>query len=155
MDNVFILSQDSTDQIKRRITESYLYAKAAGGLFSVLVHPGNMNHTEIPVLENFHQSLLLRFRTDHAHSMTGAELAHWWKTREQILRKLEYGPDMWRVKGIAIPEKMDFMLSAPNIKKMKFSIKGAIGASQLYHDTLTIRPGSIDPDVGITIIKKK
>jgi len=50
---------------------------------------------------------------------------------------------------------MDFTITAPDIKNMRFGIEGATGASVVHQDSLTIRPGSIDPEKGITIIKKK
>ena len=155
MDSVFILANESEEAIKRRATESYLYAKAAGGLFSVLVHPSNMDQMEIPGLENFYHSLLSRFRLDHVYSMTGSELMHWWNAREEVLKTLEYDSEMWRIGGVDFPDKMDILIAAPNIKSMRFTIEGTSGASDIKHDTLTIRPGSIDPDTGISIVKKK
>ena len=154
MDTVFTHDQVETDKIIRRITETYLYAKAAGGLFSLLIHPGNMDPKEVPQLGHFYKTLLSRFRLDQARSVTGSELAHWWNARERVLKTLEYNRDMWRIKGITLPEEMYFSISAPNITKMRFSIEGVTGASELNHNTLTIIPGKIDPVKGITIIKK-
>ncbi|MBT4482411.1 MAG: hypothetical protein HOC71_01885, partial [Candidatus Latescibacteria bacterium] len=154
MDTVFTHSQDTEDQVKRQITESYLYAKAARGLFSVNIHPRNMNADEIPALDNFYHSLLSRFRSDQAHSMTGSELAHWWKTREKVLRALEYSPDMWRVKGVALPQNMEFSITAPAIKNMRFSIEGTSGSFRSEGESLTIHPGVVNPETGITIMKK-
>ena len=74
MDTLFANSGKDVEAMKRRVTESYLYAKAAGGLYSTLVHPSNMPADEMPGLEQFYQSLLLRFRMDGACSLTGAEL---------------------------------------------------------------------------------
>jgi len=155
MDGMFINTKDNPEAVMRRVIEAHLFAKAAGGLFSVLIHPGNMDHLEIPELEQFYHSLLSRFRMDHARSMTGAELALWWTKREEVLKTLEYGSDVWRIKGVSLPEDMDFTISAPDIKNMRFVIEGAKGASVVHQDSLTIRPGSIDPEKGITIIKKK
>ena len=59
-----------------------------------------------------------------------------------------------RIKGVEFPEEMDISITAPNIKNMRFSIEGTLGTYMLDHNTLTIRPASIDPDRGITIIKK-
>ena len=155
MDTFFILSNDEPEVIKRRIHESYLYARAAGGLFSVLVHPGNMDAAEIPGLSHFYHSFIPRCRLDRARSMTGMELARWWLAREQVLRILEYSPDMWRIQGAEIPMEMDFSFSAPSITSMRFSIEGANGASELRRDTLIIRPGQVDPERGITFVRKK
>jgi len=155
MDTVFVNNESDPELLKRRITEAYLYVKAAGGLFSVLIHPGNMDPMEIPELSKFYHSLLSRFRMDGARSMTGVELAGWWTEREKVLRALEYGRDAWRLRGVAVPEEMDISISAPNIKNMRFTIEGTTGVSFLNHDTLTIRPGTVDPERGITIFKKK
>ncbi|MFC1693340.1 hypothetical protein ACFL1R_07540 [Candidatus Latescibacterota bacterium] len=155
MDTVFIRGDNSIDQVMRRITETYLYTKAAGGLFGINIHPDNMDALEIPELNHFYQSLLSRFRLDSARSMTGIELTRWWISREMVLKTIEFGTDVWRIRGVVFPEEMDLLLSAPNIKNMRFSIEGAAGASELNHDTLTIRPKSVDTDLGITIIKKK
>lgn len=154
MDSCFIHGADS-EQVMRQVTESYLYAKAAGGLFSVLIHPGNMDALEIPGLTKFYNSLLSRFRMDGARSMTGEEIALWWAARENVLKNIEYGPGMWRIKDVELPEEMDLYFTAPNIKNMRFSIEGAMGASSVNHDTLSIRPGSVDPKTGIIIIRKK
>jgi len=154
MDTVFIHAEKSADQIKRQVTEAYLYAKAAGGMFSLLVHPGNMDPMEIPELAQYYQSLLLRFRMDNARSMTAAGLARWWLTRERILKNLEFSPGMWRIRGTVLPNDLDIQISSPEIRNMKFAIEGTIGASQLNHDTLTVRPGNVDPESGITIIRK-
>jgi len=155
MDTVLIRSDDEQEVIKRHIHESYLYAKAAGGLFSVLIHPGNMDPSEIPGLAHFYHSFIPRCRLDHARAMTGIELAHWWNTREKVLRSLEYSTDMWRIRGLSFPEEMDFSISAPNITTMKFNIEGARGATDVNHDTLSIRPGPVDPEKGITFIRKR
>ena len=155
MDTCFVNSRKGPEHMARQVTESYLYAKAAGGLFSVLVHPGNMDPMEIPGLSTFYNSLLSRFRMDDARSMTGVEITEWWTAREEVLKNLEYGPDMWRIKGVDFPAEMDLFITAPSIKNMRFTIEGTMGASMLNHDTLTIRPGAIDPGAGITIIKKK
>jgi hypothetical protein len=154
MDTMFILSNESPETIKRRVHEAYLYARAAGGLFSVLVHPSNMHPSEIPELTHFYHSFVPRCRLDRAISMTGQELAAWWTSREKILRSIEFAQDMWRIKGNTIPPGMDFSFSAPNISVMKFSIAGASGASELTRDTLTIRPGAVDPEKGMTFIRK-
>jgi len=155
MDTVFVHNPTETDKVIRAVTESYLFAKAAGGLFSVLIHPSNMDPMEIPDLARFYNSLLSRFRMESARSMTGVEIAGWWSEREKVLKTVEYGPDMWRIRGVELPEELDIHLSAPGIKNMRFTIEGTMGASMLNHDTLTIRPGSIDPKTGITITKKK
>lgn len=155
MDTCFILSGKDNESMNRQVTESYLYAKAAGGLFSVLIHPGNMDESEIPGLSTFYHSLLSRFRLDGACSMTGEEISRWWNAREKVLTSIEYGPDMWRLKGVAIPEDMDFMITAPDIKNMRFSISGTVGASMVTSDSLTIRPGSVDPEQGITIVRRR
>ena len=155
MDTWFVNSEEKPERITRQVTESYLYAKAAGGLFSILVHPGNMDPMEIPGLSTFYNSILSRFRMDNAHSMTGVEITEWWMAREEVLKNLEYGPDMWRIKGVELPVDMDLFITAPSIKNMRFTIEGTVGASMLNHDTLTIRPGAIDPGTGITIVKKK
>ena len=155
MDTMFMLSGDEPEVVKRRVIEAYLYAKAAGGLFSVLIHPENLDSSEIPGLAQFYHSFIPRCRLDQARAMTGTELAQWWTAREKILRSIEYVPDLWRIQGIEIPDELDISFSAPNIKSMQFSIKGARGASDLFHDTLKIRPGPIDPEKGITFIRKK
>ena len=155
MDTTFILSGDDPETVKRRVHEAYLYARAAKGLFSILIHPGNMDPSEIPELAHFYHSFIPRCRLDHARSMTGMELATWWKVREEILRSLEYTPGAWRIRGITLPDELDFTISAPKIASMKFSIEGAVGASELKRDTLTIRPGQIDPDKGISFVWRK
>jgi len=155
MDTMFILSDDEPEAIKRSITESYLYAKAAGGLFSVLIHPENMDPAEIPGLAQFYHSFIPRCRMDQARSMTGCELAQWWTARENVLRSVEYNADIWRIQGVSFPSEMDISISAPDIKSMHFSIKGASGASDLYQDTLKIQPGPVDPEKGITFIRKR
>ncbi|MFC1650380.1 hypothetical protein ACFL2X_02315 [Candidatus Latescibacterota bacterium] len=154
MDGSFLYAEGDPEGVRRRIIESYLYAKAAGGLFSALVHPRNMDSDEIPELANFYQSFLPRCRRDGARSMTGIEIAQWWNAREKVLRSLEYFSDTWRVQGVEIPEGMDFSISAPNIKSMRFSIEGAGGSSNLYHDSLCIRPSNVDPEKGITFYRK-
>ncbi len=155
MDTIFILSDDEPNVIKRRVHEAYLYARASGGLFSVLVHPGNMDPAEIPELSHFYHSFIPRCRLDRARSMTGMELANWWLIRERILRVIEYSSDMWRIHGVDIPTEMDFSFSAPAITSMRFSIEGANGTSELRRDTLIIQPGQVDPERGITFIRKK
>ena len=154
MDGVFLHSGDGEEAVIRRITESYLYAKAAGGLFSVLVHPGNMDSHEMPPLPRFYQSFLNRCRLDRACSMTGIDLARWWTAREQVIKSLECGPEIWRIQGAAIPEEMDISISAPQIKSMRFAIDGGHGTATLAHDTLIIRPGKVDPAKGLTVMRK-
>ncbi|MFA6471693.1 MAG: hypothetical protein WCU00_06590 [Candidatus Latescibacterota bacterium] len=154
MDGVFLHAQDGEDAAIRRITESYLYAKAAGGLFSVLVHPGNMDPHEMPPLGRFYQSFLNRCRLDRALSMTGTELARWWTAREQVIKSLECGDQIWRIQGTNIPENMDFSISCPQIKSMRFAIEGGHGTATLDHDTLIIRPGKVDPARGLTVMRK-
>ena len=156
MDTAFIKAIDNDPELlKRRITESYLYSKAAGGLFSILVHPENMDPAEIPELANFYHSFIPRCRMDGARAMTGSELAQWWISRENILRALEYYQNVWRIKGVDLPREVDFSITAPNIRSMKFSIEGTRGASILNRDTLCIRPGPVDPEKGITFIRKR
>jgi len=155
MDTIFLHADDGPDAIIRRITEAYLYAKAAGGLFSVLIHPGNMDQLEIPNLVQFYRSFLPRCRLDQAYSMTGIELYKWWTAREKVLKILEFSPNMWRIKGVEIPEYMDFALVAQNIRTLKFSIEGVKGSSELNREKLIIRPDSVDPEKGITFIKKE
>ncbi len=154
MDTVFLHADDGSDGAIRRITEAYLYAKAAGGLFSVLIHPGNMDKSEIPDLAQFYRSFLPRCRLDQAYSMTGIELCKWWTAREKVLKTIEFSNNIWRIKGIRIPEYMDFAIVARNIRTMKFSIEGVKGSSELNHERLIIRPDSVDPEKGITFIKK-
>jgi len=81
-------------------------------------------------------------------------MAEWWTAREEVLRSIEYGKDSWRVQGVDIPSEMLFHVSAPGITSMKFGLSGASGSSGLSHDTLSIRPGPVDPDRGITITRK-
>ncbi|MHB9029686.1 MAG: polysaccharide deacetylase family protein [Candidatus Latescibacterota bacterium] len=155
MDTVFLHSGDGSESVIRRITETYLFAKAAGGMFSVLIHPGNMDSSEIPALSRFYHSFLNRCRLDRARSMTGVELAHWWLARENVIRSMESGPGMWRIKGVDIPPHMDFTIGAPNIKSMRFSVEGAPRAMvNLDHDHLVIRPGTIDPDKGVAFTRQ-
>ena len=154
MDGVFLHAGDDPEGAIRKITEAYLYAKAAGGLFSILVHPGNMDESEIPELADFYRSFLPRCRLDRAHSMTGIELTEWWAAREKVLKALEFGKDMWRIKGVEIPENMDFVIQAEHIRRMKFSIEGVRGASELNHEKLIIKPEKVDPEKGITFVKK-
>ncbi|HDY88154.1 MAG TPA: hypothetical protein ENH82_08590 [bacterium] len=155
MDGVFLHAEDGSEGAIRRITEAYLFAKAAGGLFSVLMHPGNMDKSEIPELAQFYRSFLPRCRLDRVHSMTGIELTKWWISRENVLKSLEFGKDMWRIKGVEIPTEMDFVILAHDIRNRKFSIEGVKGTSELNHDKLIIRPELVDPEKGITFIKKK
>lgn len=155
MDGVFLQAEDNPDGASRRITEAYLYARAAGGLFSVLVHPGNMDRSEIPTLATFYQSFLSRCRLDNAISMTGLELARWWTVRERILRAIEFGDDTWRIRGIDIPEDMDFAVMARDIKKMKISVGGVKGSSELNHERVIIRPEIVDPERGLTFSIRK
>ena len=154
MDTMFLHAKSGVDTAKRKVTEAYLYAKAAGGLFSMLIHPGNMDESEIPDLAHFYHSLVPRCCLDKALSMNAAELTRWWLARERVLRSIEIGSNVWRIQGIDLPPDMDFAISAPNIKFMKFSIEGARGASELSHDRLTIRPGSVETSRGITFIRK-
>ncbi len=86
MDSVFTHTKDPHDTVARRITETYLFAKAAGGLFGVLIHPGNMDPSEMPQLSRFYHSFLNRCRLDRAKSMTGVELAQWWSARENVIK---------------------------------------------------------------------
>lgn len=155
MDTMFVNSGKDNEALKRRVTESYLYAKASGGLFSTLIHPSSMPAEETPGLEQFYQSLLLRFRMDGACSLTGTELARWWKKREEILRAIEYGPGMWRIRGVDIPEDMNLAIAAQNLRSHRFIIEGANGKSSVENDILTIRPGAVDPEQGITVIQKR
>lgn len=155
MDTVFLHADDGSDGAIRRITEAYLYAKAAGGLFSVLIHPGNMDQSEIPDLAQFYRSFLPRCRLDQAYSMTGIELYKWWTAREKVLKAFEFSTNMWRIKGVEIPQEMDFAIIAQDIRTLKFSIEGVKGSSELNHEKLIIRPDSVDPEKGITFIKKE
>ncbi len=154
MDTVFLDEMQSSETIKRRIIESYLYAKAAGGMFGMLVHPGNMDPADFPELRNFYHSFLPRCKLDDAVSMTGREISDWWSAREEVLRAMEYSDNSWRIQGVEIPQNMLFNISVPNITSMKFAIEGASGSSGLNHDTLSIRPGPVDPGRGLTIIRK-
>ena len=155
MDTVFRNSGMNPDAMKRRIIEAYLYAKTAGGLFSVVVHPGNMDPSELSELESFYRTFLPRCRMDNAHSMTGDRIARWWLEREQVLRAIEYLPDFWRIRDVTIPADMEFSLTVPNIKSMKFSLEGARGSSSLTGNTLTIRPGPVDSSKGISVRRKR
>ena len=155
MDTLFVNSGKDAEAMKRRVTEAYLYAKAAGGLFSTLIHPSNMPADEMPGLEQFYQSLLLRFRMDGGYSLTGTELAEWWNKREEVLRAIEYGPGMWRIKDVDIPENMNLAITAPDMRSRRFMIEGANGQSSVENDILTIRPGAVDPKQGITVIQKR
>lgn len=155
MDNVFTHMNEPPDTVIRRITETYIFAKAAGGLFSMLIHPGNMDTSEMPPLARFYQSFLNRCRLDRARAMTGMELAQWWTARERVIKALESGPGMWRIRGMALPPEMDFSIGAPNIKMMKFTVEGARGSTaDLDRDILTIHPGEIDPEKGVTFVRK-
>jgi hypothetical protein len=155
MDTVFTHMGESPDTVARRITESYLYAKAAGGMFGVLIHPGNMDKSEIPPLARFYHSFLNRCRLDRALAMTGIELARWWTAREQVIKAIESGEDVWRIRGAAIPPGMEFSITAPNIKSMKFEIEGAPGATaEIDRDTLLVHPGEVASDSGITLMRK-
>ena len=155
MDGVFLNGGGDREAIKRKVIEAYLYAKTAGGLFSVLVHPGNFDKSEIPDLESFYRLFLPRCKLDNALSMTGRQIAEWWIAREKVLRAIEYVPDLWRIRNVSIPPDMDFCLTAPNIKSMKFAIDGTIGSSSLSGNTLTIRPGPVDPAKGVTFFRKR
>lgn len=155
MDSAFLHTKETPEGLMRKITEAYLYSKVAGGLFSILIHPGYiMDSAEIPELKHFYHSLISRFRMEKACSMTGAELAQWWMKREQVLRMLEFGPKAWRIQGVEIPKNLDISISAPNIKNMRFSIDGASGSSTVSNDTLKISPGMTDSENGITIYIK-
>lgn len=155
MDNVFTRMDEPPDTVIRRITETYIFAKAAGGLFSMLIHPGNMDTSEMPPLSRFYHSFLNRCRLDRARAMTGAELAKWWSAREQVIKALESSPGMWRIRGTSLPPEMDFSIGAPNIQAMRFTVEGARSATaELDRDTLTIRPGEIDPEKGVTFVRK-
>lgn len=155
MDSVFTHVKEPHDTVARRITETYLFAKAAGGLFGVLIHPGNMDPSEMPQLSRFYHSFLNRCRLDRAKSMTGVELAQWWTARENVIKSIESGPAGWRIQGTAIPPEMDFSIAAPDIRTMRFAIEGAQGASaDLDRDTLLVRPGTVDPDRGITFVRR-
>jgi hypothetical protein len=155
MDTVFTHMNEPPETVIRRITETYIFSKAAGGLFSMLVHPGNMDPSEMPPLARFYQSFLNRCRLDRAHSMTGLELAQWWTARERVIKALESAPGMWRITGAALPQNMDISISAPNIKAMKFVVEGAReSVARVDRDILTIRPGVIDPEKGVTFVQK-
>jgi len=155
MDTVFSHTDDGAEAAIRRITETYLFAKAAGGMFSALIHPGNMDLAEIPELARFYHSFLNRCRLDRAYSMTAAELARWWLARENTIRNMECGIGMWRIGGVDIPPNMDFTIEAPNIKSMRFAVEGAPNAwVKLNHDRLVIRPGKIEADKGIAFMRR-
>jgi len=154
MDGVFLYTGGDYEGMCRRVTESYLYAKAAGGMFSILVHPGNLDDTEVGGLAKFYRSFLPRCRLDRACSMTGSNLARWWTARERVLKALEYGDNTWRIRGVDIPENMDFVIFAPDIRRMKFSIEGATGSSEVNHEKLIIRPHRVDPEKGLIFIRK-
>jgi len=155
MDTVFTHSAEDPELLHRRITECYLYAKAARGMFSLLVHPGNMDEMEMPGFNRFYQSLLARFRMDGAKSMTALDLAHWWEIRERLLKNLESAENAWRIRDIAIPQDMEITLTAANIKSMRFAITGASGTSQVSNDTLTIKPAPTSKETGITITRRQ
>lgn len=154
MDGVFLHAEDGIEGASRRITESYIFAKAAGGLFTALVHPGNMDKKEIDGVGDYYRSFLPRCRLDRAHSMTGSELASWWQARENILRAMELGPNMWRIKGVTVPKGMDFAVIARDIKSRKFYVDGVKGNSEIVSDRVLIRPESVDPEKGMTIVTK-
>ncbi|MBA7562521.1 hypothetical protein ES708_04173 [subsurface metagenome] len=153
MDTVFVHDNDNPESVMKKVTETYLYAKAARGMFSSLVHPENMDSSEIPGLKAFYRSLLTRFRTEGACSMTGAELLQWWRARESVLKKIEFGTNAWRIKDVFVPENMNVIITAPDIRSMRFSIEGLTCASKLDRETLTISPGGVDPEKGITITR--
>ena len=154
MDGVFLNEGEDVETLKRQIIEAYLYAKTAGGMFSMLVHPGNLDPAEMPELASFYRSFLPRCRLDNARSMTGAEIASWWHAREEVLRSVEFMPDLWRIRNVEIPPSMEFSISAPDIKGMKFAIEGVHGSSSLSNNTLRIRPGAVDPSRGIAILRR-
>ncbi len=155
MDTMFVHSGDGDEADIRRITESYLFAKAAGGMFSVLIHPGNMDPSEIPALSRFYHSFLNRCRLDRARSMTAVELAEWWLARENVIKCLESGQGSWRIRGVEIPPEMDFCIGAPNIKSMRFTVEGAQRpVANLDHDRLVIRPGVTDPEKGVAFLRR-
>jgi hypothetical protein len=154
MDTVFLHGGGDIETTRRRVIEAYLYAKTAGGLFSVLVHPENIDQAEIPELGNFYRSFLPRCQLDDARAMTGGEIAAWWLAREQVLRAVEYMPDLWRIRNVTIPLEMDFNIAVPNIKNMKFALEGARGSSNLTGNTLRIHPGVVDPAKGIAFLRK-
>ncbi len=154
MDTLFMHATESRDQTVRRVTEAYLYARAAGGLFSLLVHPENLNDEAIPGLDGVYQSLLSRFQVDRACAMSGQDLAGWWIARERVLKALETAPGAWRVAGVPVPPGMEFTVSAPDIAARKISVEGTEGSSRLDHDAITVRPRAVDSDGGFTIIMR-
>jgi hypothetical protein len=151
MDTVFTHTEDSPEQAERRVTEAYLYARAAGGLFSVLVHPENLGEAGFPALDSFYKSLISRFVMDRARGLTGTGLAEWWIAREQVLKGIETAPGAWRIRGMNVPPGMDFCVTAPNLAARRFSVTGAGGGSRIDQDTLTLSPENVDPEQGLTI----
>ena len=149
MDGLFLYAGD-TETAAAQVREAYRLARAAGGMFSFLLHPGCLDPLEIPGLDPFYRDLLSRARSDGCRGMTGRQLCDWWVAREQVLNSLESSPDCWRIAGVPVPEEMEFAFSAPSGSVPEVRLESGEAAGRQRNGTLVLRPGPVDPERGIT-----
>ena len=152
MDGLFLHAGD-TETAAAQVRETYRLARAAGGMFSFLLHPGCLDPLEIPGLDSFYRDLLSRARSDGCRGMTGRQLCDWWVARERVLNSLESSPDRWKIAGVPVPEGMEFTISAPSGSVPEVWLESGEAAGQRRRNgTLVVRPGPVDPERGITFL---
>ena len=151
MDGLFLLAGDP-ETAASEVQEAYRLSRAAGGMFSFLLHPGCLDPLEIPGLESFYRELLSRARRDGCLGMTGRQLCDWWLARERVLKSLEFSPGRWRTAGVPVPEEMEFAFSAPPDSAAEVSLESGEAAARRQNGDLVLRPGPDDPERGITFL---
>ena len=151
MDGVF-LHTDDVPAAQYRVHAACSAARAAGGLFSVLVHPGCMDEAEIPGFAAFYQAFLNRCRQEGFRAMTGAELCDWWVGRERVLRHMQTTERGWQIAGAPVLDEMEFILRSP--KPLEVEMEGCAGTVTESHDCSIVRPENVNPERGFCLVRK-
>lgn len=152
MDGLFRYASDP-ETAAAEVLEAYRLARAAGGLFSFLLHPGCLDPLEIPGLEAFYRKLLSRARDDGCLAMTGRQLCDWWLARKEVLENLEFSPGRWKIAGVPVPEEMEFACSVPPGSGVEVSLESGEAVKQRNRNGIrVIRPGRVDPERGVTFL---
>ena len=152
MDGLFLHASDP-ETAAAEVLEAYRLARAAGGMFSFLLHPGCLDPLEIPGLDAFYRDLLSRARDEGCLGMTGRQLCSWWLARERVLNSLEFSPGRFRIAGVPVPGEMEFAFSVPSGSGLEVSLEnGEAAAQRRRNGALLLRPGPVDPGRGITFL---
>ena len=152
MDRLFQHASDP-ETAAAEVLEAYRLARAAGGMFSFLLHPGCLDPLEIPGLAALYGELLSRARDDGCRGMTGRRMCDWWLARERVLHSLDFSPGRWRVAGVPVPGEMEFAFSLPPGCAQEVSLESGDPVEQRRRNgALVLRPGPVESRGGVTFV---